>query len=237
MASIKIDRSRATVNETTATITITPSGFSLPGGPNDRPTAYSNMQYQYKTKNNTNWQDSNVITINKIGNNCEQQIEVQCRISYIKSNYTWIPPVKDPETGVTITSGYWKLQSTSTEYSDSIDEIIPIYFHPGTFSMNATSDSNSSNNIIANVLTKQKIDEWIGHYQKAYHWYNQNNTNYSIDLSIAKDETIKATWFNKCMTAMNVFDNKNYKTDYKGGVNGDLITAVAINQMNFSGIN
>lgn len=114
---------------------------------------------------------------------------------------------------------------------------ITIYTHPGSFSMDATSDSNSSNSIIANVLTKEKIDKWIQHYQKAYHWYNQNNINYSIDLSITKDESIKATWFNKCMTAMNVFDNKNYKTDYRGGANGDLITAAAINQMNFSGIN
>ena len=235
MASIIINRSRTTVNETTAIITITPSGFSLPGGPNDRPTAYSNMQYQYKT-NNTNWQNSNKITISKIGSNCEQYVEVQCRISYTISNYTWIPPVKDPETGITITSGYWQLQSTSTGYSNPpIEEKIPIYFHPGSFSMEATSDIDSSNNIIANVLTKEKIDRWIEHFQKAYHWHNQNNNNYNIDLSVIENKPIEAAWFNKCMIAMNTFDNKNYKTDYQGGPNGDLITAAAINQMNFSG--
>jgi hypothetical protein len=36
------------------------------------------------------------------------------------------------------------------------------------------------------------------------------------------------------MVAMNKL-GKNYKTDYKGGPNGDLITATIINQMNFVG--
>ena len=48
--------------------------------------------------------------------------------------------------------------------------------------MGATTDSNSSNNIIANVLTTEKINQWIDHFQKAYHWYNQSNNNYNTSL-------------------------------------------------------
>jgi hypothetical protein len=53
----------------------------------------------------------------------------------------------------------------------SASDTVDIYTHPGSFFMDATKVSTSSNNIIANVLTKAKIDDWIEHYKKAYCWY------------------------------------------------------------------
>ena len=121
----------------------------------------------------------------------------------------------------------------STSTTSSVGSII-VYTHPGAFSMNASSDTNSSNNIIINVLTKSKIDSWIAHFQKAYHWKKQSANDYNIDLGVKINEPISAEWFNKCMVAMNKL-GKDYKTDYKGGPNGDIITASIINQLNFTG--
>lgn len=230
MASIALSRNKNDVTETTAQIKTTLSGFSLPSNTNT--TKYT-LDKQYYTVSSVPsgiiWNVSNnTINISGLDEGKDYNITISYKIEYTIDYYEW-QTSEDGKGG----SYVWVDSDAKTR---SASNTIDIYTHPGSFSMGATSDSNSSNNIITNILTKEKIDEWIQHYQKAYHWHNQNNTNYSVDLNITRDETIKATWFNKCMIAMNVFDNKNYKTDYKGGINGDLITAAAINQMNFSGI-
>lgn len=157
---------------------------------------------------------------------------------YCKYYYTtsvWIPATE-------IAPGYWDTKYHEDEKQSDI-VTIDIYTHPGSFSMNATSNSNSSNDIIANVLTADRInDEWIPYFKKVYHWYNQNDNNYRYinDLYVEENEPIKAKWFNNCMKAMNSV-GKNFPTNYKGPSEGDevgdLITADAVNQMNFSGIN
>ena len=106
--------------------------------------------------------------------------------------------------------------------------------------MEASSSSNSSNNIIANVLTTDKINRWINHFQKAYHWYNQNGDNYSTSLlQIPNDKIISANWFNACMDAMRAVGHTEAQTiKVRGAIDnppGDLITADLINQMNFFG--
>ena len=119
---------------------------------------------------------------------------------------------------------------------------IRIYAHPGSFDMEASSSSNSSNNIIANVLTTDKINRWINHFQKAYHWYNQNGNNYNTSLlQVPNNKIVSAKWFNACMDAMRAVGHTDAQTiKVKGAIDnppGDLITADLINQMNFSGIN
>jgi hypothetical protein len=164
-------------------------------------------------------------------NDLHMKVEIDCRIIYRVDYYKFVT-TGTGETATTTREWVESKTETSSAQSNSVD----IYFHPGVFDMGATSDSKSSNNIIANVLTKSKIDSWIAHFQKAYHWKNQSNTNYDVDLSVTANTPVTATWFNKCMVAMNEF-GKNYKTNYKGGSNGDIITATLINQMNFSGKN
>ena len=130
-------------------------------------------------------------------------------------------------------------KSESGQITNDLGSII-IYTHPGSFSMDATSDSNSSNNIIANVLTTDKINRWINHFQKAYHWYNQSDDNYSTSLlQIPNDKIISANWFNACMDAMRAVGHTEAQTiKVRGAIDnppGDLITADLINQMNFFG--
>lgn len=112
---------------------------------------------------------------------------------------------------------------------------LTVYTHPNTFTMGASTDSNSPNSIICNVLSKAKIDAWITCFQKAYHWKTQQGTNYGVDLTVKQEEPVTAQWFNKCMVAMNLLGKGSYKTDYQGGPQGDLITATAINQLNIYG--
>lgn len=93
-------------------------------------------------------------------------------------------------------------------------ENITIYTHPGPFSMGAVQynpDKNQTgdNTIISKILAKENIDKWIAHYNKVYHWWNQSNSNYPIDLSVVSNSPITAIWFNKCIDAMNVF-GRNY---------------------------
>ena len=143
------------------------------------------------------------------------------------------------DTTSTTTNADGSTTTTTTTHSDfatSSVGSITVYTHPGAFSMGASSDSGSSNNIIANVLTKSKIDSWISHFQKVYHWKKQSSTNYNVNLSVSVNASITAEWFNKCMVAMNAI-GKNYRTNYQGGPEGDIITANIINQLNFSGIN
>ena len=107
---------------------------------------------------------------------------------------------------------------------------LPVYTHPGAFSIGAVPGET-----IANILTESKINDWIIHFQRAYRWKLQNDVNYPINLSVSQGELITANWFNRCMTAMNEFD-RNYRTNYRGGPEGDIITAATINQLNFFGI-
>jgi hypothetical protein len=70
-------------------------------------------------------------------------------------------------TTTTDSNGNSTTTQTTTTYEDSQKvtfSILTVYTHPGSFNMEATSDSKSNNNIIAKVLTKSKIDDWIAHY-------------------------------------------------------------------------
>ena len=97
--------------------------------------------------------------------------------------------------------------------------------------MEASSVSTSTKNIIANVLTQEKITNWITHFQKAYHWYNQNNNNYdkTDSLQIPNNKIVSASWFNACMDAMRAVGHSEASTKKVSGANinppGDLITA------------
>ena len=123
--------------------------------------------------------------------------------------------------------------SWSYEYYYESDSI-RVYAHPGSFSMGASSSSSSSNNIIANVLTTEKINKWINHVQKAYHWYNQSGTNYNTTpLQIPSNKIVSHTWFNACMDAMRAVGHSDASAVKVNS--GDLITADLINQMDFSG--
>lgn len=147
-----------------------------------------------------------------------------------KYDVTTTTTTKDEEGNETTTT-----TTTTHSGSDTVNVgRITVYTHPGAFDMGATSDSNLKYNIIKNVLTVDNIDNWIAHYQKAYHWLNQSNTNYSVDLSVELDEPVSAIWFNKCLTAMNKFPSHNFDM-VSGGPNGTIISADIINQLNFAG--
>ena len=239
MPSITVSRSRNTIGEKSGTITITPSGFSLPTSSDT--IRYSNMQYQYKVDNNS-WSSNNVISISKSSTTSQQAITAYCRITYTKEVYEYVPPVYDPITGALISEGYYRFVSSSTEYGSPVSKGLTLYFHPGVFNMGATQNA-----LIKDVLTEETVNKWAEHFQEAYHWHNQKSDNYipatqtypnnKKGLRVVANNPICAEWFNNCMRAMNIFDNKNFKTAYKGGANGDLISATVINQLNFEGIN
>lgn len=124
---------------------------------------------------------------------------------------------------------------------------IRIYAHPGSFDMEASSSSNSSNNIIANILNEDKINNyWIPHFQAAYRWHNQKDISYSPanitydyfsnnnngGMKVKQNDPISAEWFNNCMEGMRQFGKEVDDVE-----KDELITASLINQMNFSGIN
>lgn len=110
-----------------------------------------------------------------------------------------------------------------------------VYTHPGAFSFNASSDPNSINNIIANVLTADKISKWADHFNKAYHWYYQTGNNYGnlSGLKVSSNDVITANWYNNCARAMGQI-GRSY-TIVSGGSNGTVISAQLINDLNFYG--
>lgn len=112
---------------------------------------------------------------------------------------------------------------------------IDVYTHPGAFYFNASSDKNSDNNIIANVLTVDKINRWAEHFNKAYHWYYQSGNNYSDlkSLKVFSGDLITAKWYNNCAIAMGEI-GRSYTT-VTGGNNGTVISAQLINDLNFYG--
>ena len=126
-------------------------------------------------------------------------------------------------------------ETTKTE-TKTVSSSITVYTHPGVFEMGASSDSISQNNIIKNVLTVNNINNWINHYQKAYHWLKQSGSDYSVDLSVKSNDPITAEWFNKCLTAMNLFYSEYDQLPFvQGGPSGTIISANIINQLNFNG--
>ena len=110
-----------------------------------------------------------------------------------------------------------------------------VYTHPGAFSFNASSDPDSNNNIIANVLTADKINKWAEHFNKAYHWYYQTKNNYDnlSDLKVSSNDVITAKWYNSCAIAMGQI-GRDYSI-VNGGSNGTIISAQLINDLNFYG--
>ena len=135
------------------------------------------------------------------------------------------------EDGSQTTKEYW----TDKEIYE--DDHITIYTHPGSFEIGAEKDK-----LIKDVLNEDNIDNWITHFQKVYHWFEQDNEDYekTDSLKIPEDKIISAKWFNACMDAMRTVGHDEEDAKYvKGAINdppGDLITAEAINRMNFSGI-
>jgi hypothetical protein len=112
--------------------------------------------------------NSITITVNK-DNDFSKTITVYCRISYTKTTQSWIPATET-------STGYWGTGTDSLETSNAQSSTVTIYYHPGKFSMGAKSGidyPNSSDSIIANILDSDIINnEWIPHFQKAYHWYH-----------------------------------------------------------------
>lgn len=111
-----------------------------------------------------------------------------------------------------------------------------IYTHPGPFHFNA-----SKNNIITNVLTKEKITDWLNHYKKGFHWFYQStdNDNYLANLTTTVNNSLNkgivtAEWYNACARAMGEI-GKNYYT-VEGGADGTVIYAWYINALDFDGM-
>lgn len=68
-------------------------------------------------------------------------------------------------------SGFPKYEYAYTTLIDSLT--LNIYTHPGAFDkFQASTISNQNNNIIKNVLTASRVNDWVDHFQKVYHWYN-----------------------------------------------------------------
>lgn len=233
MSLILYKPSRQDVGETTVQIEYE-TDFNFPD------TTYQINYYgtiSGKTIRTTVYGNNNIdgtVDIGGLRSGIEETIYGDMSCNYYYTSRTYIPPTETTE-------GYY--QTNYHEGSKSSNTVSVSFFtHPGSFDMEASSSSNSSNNIIANVLTADRINnEWIPRFKKVYHWYNQNDNNYRYinDLYVEDNEPIKAKWFNDCMKAMNSV-GKNFPTNYKGPSEGDevgdLITATAINQLNFTGI-
>ncbi len=126
------------------------------------------------------------------------------------------------------------------EYEDTS---VWVYTHPGPFHFNASSDPKSSNNIIANVLTKEKITNWLNHYKKVFYWYYKDDNDESRNKYLQKltqtinesleNEIITAKWYNACIEAMGKI-GKTYSSVI-GGANGTVISAELINILDFNG--
>ena len=179
-------------------------------------------------------EQNGTIEINELNKGTSYFIEGKCTIR-VGTKYE----IKDPVTN----EGTGKYDYDYETYYEN--DSVNIYTHPGSFSMGAKSYQdypNDSNSIIANVLTTKKVNQWINHFQKVYHWYNQNNNDYdTLLLQIPDNKIITATWFNACMDAMREVGHRESETTKVKGARsnppGDIITADLINQMNFSGIN
>ena len=172
-----------------------------------------------------------------LGNSYSYSGNIYCTYYY---DY-WVEEEKittDSEGNSTSTTEWVKYTTTATVSSGTAS--ITIYTHPGILSTGATSIpdyTNNDKNIIANVLSENWINNtWIPHFEKAYKWWYQDDVTYSNinDLRVIQNNPITAIWFNNCMKAMNVF-GKNYRENYEGGPQGDIIYASTINQLNFSG--
>lgn len=132
-----------------------------------------------------------------------------------------------------------------TQYgNDSIEEefdSLVVYTHPGEFTMDAKRDDP-----IYRVLTRDKVVDWIAHFQKAYRWKIQKEKTYNDIINgktfeehmgqVEVNNPITAEWFNACMAAMRKigYTGDKYSHTYTGGPNGDIITAETINLMNIS---
>ena len=167
------------------------------------------------------------------------QGQITCSYKYTVKEQKTTTTTNDK--GETITTTYWEDVEKEGSYTDS-NFSTTFYTHPGSFSMGATTDSNSSYNIIANVLNTTNIDKWIEHLQKVYHWRYQTWEDYpDSNLQIPTDKIVSAKWFNACMDAMRKVGHTEEQTIKVSGAiekpPGDIITADLINQLNFSGIN
>ena len=84
-------------------------------------------------------------------------------ISYNITLKKWYTLAVPTETGYVEDGGH-------TVYTPVFTGSLTVYTHPGTFSFNASADSDSSNNIIANVLTANNVNNWAEHFNKVYKW-------------------------------------------------------------------
>ena len=231
------------VNQTKATMSFSCSA-SLPSGSssNTSSISYSNLSYSWTfSDGTTSTGSSGTHTFTGLTQGASNILKATVKVSYsIKTgSRSWIESgyyTGEGEDKTWVDTSHWSewSYSYSTGSFNPVSDSQTVYTHPGAFNMGATSKSNSEYNIIKNVLTVDNIDRWIAHYQKAYHWLNQTSTNYSVDMSVKVNEPVSATWFNKCLTAMNQFPSKNY-AQVSGGPSGTIITADIINQLNFAG--
>lgn len=232
------------VNQTNATMSFSCSA-SLPSGSSSdtSSTSYSNLSYSWIFSDGKTASGSQgTHTFTGLNQGASNVLEATVKVSYsIKTgSRSWITSgyyEGEGEDKVWVDTSHWSdwSYSYSTGSFNSVSDSETVYTHPGAFEMGATSNSNSNYNIIKNVLTKNNIDKWIAHYQKAYHWLNQSSANYSADvLSVKVGDAVSATWFNKCLTAMKEFPNHDFDL-VSGGPNGTIISADIINQLNFAG--
>ena len=164
MATISLSHDKDDVKSTTAQITTKLSNFSLPNDTNTVKYNITNEGYDvtYSPDAGVTWtENQSNIKLKGLKEGVGYKVTITYTVNYTITYYMYNPP-KEGETE----GSYSQIGSTSDSLSDS--DTTYVYTHPGKFEMKATKSSDSSNNIIKNVLTKEKIDDWISHYQKAY---------------------------------------------------------------------
>ena len=220
-----LNRDRNDIKETQATIEFEPD-FYYSGDSVDFYWDFYLIKNSNRSYIDGSTEESGSFTIEGLQSGTDYIIEGDCTIN-IGTKYE----KKDPVTGESTGEYGWTYETES-----ELDHRINIYTHPGEFDMGAVTGET-----IANVLDSEVInDKWIPHFQAAYHWYNQENADYdpaneiyprSKDgMQVISGEPIFAEWFNNCMEGMRQFDK-----DVDDVRKDDLITAILINQMNFTG--
>ena len=230
MASIALSRNKNDVNETTAQIKTTLSGFSLPS--NTATTKYT-LDKQYYTVSSIpsgiNWSVSgNIINISRLNKGKNYNITISYKIEYTIDYYEW----KTSEDG---TSGSYIWVGSDTE-TRSASNTADIYTHPGAWHW---EDYISKNDIIEEKLTHTLVNQWVDHLAAWKSWdtqayqysayddyYNPNNgTGYRVN---SKD-IIYLQWFNNCARAHPRASTISHNN------NEDIISVSRLSTLDFNG--
>ena len=202
MASIALSRNKNDVNETTAQIKTTLSGFSLPS--NTATTKYTlNKQYYSVSSipSNINWNVSgNTINISGLNKGENYDITISYTIEYTIDYYRW----ESSEDGIG-GSYIWVNKESKTR---SASDIIDIYTHPGAWHW---LDYISKNDIIEKKLTHTLVNQWVDHLAAWKSWDTQKDQNSAYDdyynpnngtgYRVNSEDIIYLQWFNNCARA------------------------------------